>query len=871
MSLSAGSKLGPYEILAPIGAGGMGQVYRARDPRMGREVAIKVSGERFTERFSREVHAIAALNQPNICHLYDVGPDYLVMELVEGTTLAEEIRHGAIPLDEALKIARQIAAALEAAHEKGITHRDLKPGNVMLKPDGSVKVLDFGLAKFGGTPTAPTEDSPTVSMMATQAGVILGTAAYMSPEQAKGKSVDKRADIWGFGVVLYEMLTGKRLFTGETTTEVLGSVLKEDPDFSRIPDRVRPLLRACLEKDPKRRLRDIGDIELLLAGQVSDLPQRAGGLLRWVAWTAAGVFAIALAALAFVHFREKPPAVRSVRFEVRMPDKSGAAFFKLSPNGELMVIADTATHKLEIRSLNSLEFRTLAGTDNATYPFWSPDSASIGFFAGGKLKKISVNGGPVQTLCDAPNGRGGTWNSDGVIVFSPDPNLPLQRVGMSGGTPTAVTKLGEDSEDDRFPEFLPDRRHFLYTVNGPAEEANGIYAGSLQGESSVRIFPDITSAVYVPPAVSSAATSGPGYLLFRRETTLMAAAFDAERLQVAGEVFPVAEPVGISANVAYAAFSASMNGVLAYNSGGLVERELVWVDRAGKRLRTVGKSGAITYVALSPDEKTVAYVVSDGNDHSDIWLYDLNRDSASRFTFGTGRVTSPIWSPDGRRIAYGASPTTFGKGDIFQKPAAGGKEELLQRPGTLGSQLILSDWSPDGKTIVFSPEISLGKTRADLFLLPMEGVHTPSVYLQTPSVEIGGQYSPDGRWMAYTTDESGRQEVNVQPVPPTGAKWQVSTAGGLQARWRRDGKELFYLAADQKLMAVPVKTGPSFQAGSPQELFPDAPIASTVGVGQFFYTPSKDGQRFLMSLPAEGAASQPPITVVLNWQSELKK
>ncbi len=310
MSLSAGSKLGPYEILAPIGAGGMGQVYRARDPRMGREVAIKVSGERFTERFSREVHAIAALNQPNICHLYDVGPDYLVMELVEGTTLAEEIRHGAIPLDEALKIARQIAAALEAAHEKGITHRDLKPGNVMLKPDGSVKVLDFGLAKFGGTPTASTEDSPTVSMVATQAGVILGTAAYMSPEQAKGKSVDKRADIWAFGVVLYEMLTGKRLFTGETITEVLGSVLKEEPDFSRIPDRVRPLLRACLEKDPKRRLRDIGDMELLLAGQVSDLPQRAGGLLHWVAWTAAGVFAIALAALAFVHFREKPPAVR---------------------------------------------------------------------------------------------------------------------------------------------------------------------------------------------------------------------------------------------------------------------------------------------------------------------------------------------------------------------------------------------------------------------------------------------------------------------------------------------------------------------------------------------------------------------------------
>jgi len=871
MPLSAGSKLGPYEILTPIGAGGMGQVYRARDPRMGREVAIKVSGERFSERFSREVHAVAALNHLNICHLYDVGPDYLVMELVEGTTLVEEIRQGAIPLDEALKIARQIAAALEAAHDKGITHRDLKPGNVMIKLDGTVKVLDFGLAKFGGTPTAPAEDSPTVSMMATQAGVILGTAAYMSPEQAKGKSVDKRADIWSFGVVLYEMLTGKRLFNGETITELLGSVLKEEPDLSRVPDRVRRLLRACLEKDPQHRLRDIGDVWRLL----DDAPAASARSKSWLGfagWAIAAAALAALAALAFIHFREKPPAARAVRFEVRMPEKSGAEFFKLSPDGELLVVADTASHKLEVRSLNSLEFRTLAGTDNASYPFWSPDSGSVGFFAGGKLKKISVNGGPVQTLCDAANGRGGTWNSDGVIVFSPDPTAPLQRVGMSGGTPVAVTKLGQDSEDHRFPEFLPDQRHFLYTVNGPAEEANGIYAGSLSGDPPVRILPDVSSAVYVPPGVSSAATSGPGYLLFRREATLMAAAFDSERLQIAGEVFPVADQVGISANVAYAAFSASTNGVLAHNPGSAAgERELEWVDRAGKLLRTVGKSGPIAYAALSPDEKAVAYVVTDGNDHSDVWLYDLNRDSTSRFTVGTGRVTSPIWSPDGGRIAYGAAPTTFGKGDIFQKPTAGGKEELIQRPGTLGSQLVLSDWSPDGKTIVYTPEVSLGKTRADLFLLAMEGDHKPSVYLQTPSRELQGQFSPDGRWMSYTTDESGRQEVNVQPIPPTGAKWQVSTAGGSQPRWRRDGKELFYIAADQKLMAVPVRTSPNFQPGSPQELFPGVPIASSSEAGQFYYTPSKDGQRFLMNIPAEGSTAQPPITVVLNWQSELKK
>ncbi len=435
----------------------------------------------------------------------------------------------------------------------------------------------------------------------------------------------------------------------------------------------------------------------------------------------------------------------------------------------------------------------------------------------------------------------------------------------------AVTKLGQDSEDHRFPEFLPDQRHFLYTVNGPTEEANGIYAGSLQGDSPVRILPDVSSAVYVPPGISSGSASRPGYLLFRRETALMAAVFDPERLQIAGEVFPRRGAGWNQRQRSLRSLFRIREWGLGAQSGRLVERELVWVDRAGKRLRAVGKSGAITYPALSPDEKTVAYVVSDGNDHSDVWLYDLSRESASRFTFGTGRATSPIWSPDGSRIAYGAAQTTFGKGDIFQKPAAGGKEDLLQRPGTLGSQLVLSDWSPDGKTIVYSPEVTLGKTRADLFLLPMEGDHKPSVYLQTPSREFEGQFSPDGRWMSYTTDESGRLEVNVQPIPPTGAKWQVSTAGGTQARWRRDGKELFYIAADGKLMAVPVKTSPSFQAGSPQELFPGAPIASTTGAGQFYYTPSKDGQRFLMNIPAEGSTAQPPINVVLNWQSELKK
>jgi hypothetical protein len=863
MPLSAGDRLGPYEILAPIGAGGMGEVYKARDLRLNRIVAIKVSRDQFSERFDREARHVAALNHPNICTLYDVGPNYLVMEFVEGETLA-----GPVPFETAIKYAHQIAEALEAAHDKAIVHRDLKPANIKVTPEGTIKVLDFGLAKALDTDShadgRASDNSPTLTIGATKAGTILGTAAYMSPEQAKGKSADRRADVWSFGVVLYEMITGRRLFRGETVGDVLASVIKEEPDLSALPASIRPLVARCLIKDPKQRLQAIGEARIALENPAASAkPASSRPWSARLAWIAAALATAAAAALAVIHFRESPPPARAVRFEVTMPEKSGAAFFKLSPNGEFMVIADTATRKLEIRALDSIAFRPLDGTEGAIYPFWSPDSGTIAFFADGKLKKVSLNGGPPQILCDAPDGRGGTWNKDGVIVFAANLGTPIQRVASGGGAPVAITKIGSDGEDHRFPEFLPDQHHFLYTINGPNPNAIGIYAGSLENPEPVRLFPDVSSAVYAP----SGPTARSGHILFRRDSILLAAPFDPDALKITGDVFPAAaEPVGIAANNAYGAFSASANGVLAHRTASVAaDRQMAWMDRSGKQIRTVGKPGNIQNDALSPDEKILAYSVSDGNGRSDIWLYDIARDSASRFTFGPGAVTTPIWSPDGTRIAYAVGPIGLITADIFQKPANGGKEELLGHSG----QVRIFDWSPDGKTLLFTPSLSIAKTKADLFLLPVQGDHTPAEYLKTPFSEHNAQFSPDGHWISYESDESGKEQVYVQPIPPTGAKWQVSsTAGGSRTRWGRDGKELFYISADQKLMSVAVKTSPTFAPATPQELFPLGPSANPE---MFYYTPSKDGQKFLVNTRAGESTAQPPITVVLNWQAALKK
>jgi Tol biopolymer transport system component len=700
-------------------------------------------------------------------------------------------------------------------------------------------------------------------MRATQAGMILGTAAYMSPEQARGKPVDKRADIWAFGVVLYEMLTGKPLFEGDTVSDILAGVLKEQPDLERVPVEVRRLLRRCLEKEPKRRLRDIGDaMELLDVGQAQGVSTTSDGPVpqRWPSVVAA-VFALAALAVGFVHFREKPPVEQSLRYQIPPPGTTVAQHMALSPDGRnLAFLANNGgPTQVWVRAMDTLETRPLAGTEEATYPFWSPDGAYLGFFTQGKLKKIAIAGGPPQTLCDATNGRGGTWNRDGVILFSPGPASVIFRVHAAGGIPSPVTKLPESSSGagHRFPVFLPDGVHFLYNAGSDKPDAAGVFVGSLERAAALRLLPDITNALYTPPITPG----GTAHILFRREDTLMAQPFDAKGLKATGEMFPIAEQVPISGNVGFGAFSVSENGMLVYRSGGTASnRELIWMDRAGKRLGAVGKPGQFGGMAVSPDEKTLALGIRTAS-QTDIWLQDMARGVLSRFTFHSGTTLSSVWSPDGNRLVFALQMGTY-SADIYQKPAGGnGQEELLLHAGVNGFP---DDWSPDGKWIVYQETGQ--KTANDLWLLPLSGDRKPLAYLQTPFDEAFARFSPDGRWMAYQSNESGRFQIYVQTVPPSGAKYQISSSGGAMPQWRRDGKELFYVAADQKLMAVPIKLATTVEAGTPQPLFAVFPV----GTNYYAYAPMRDGQRFLVNVPAggEGAAVQ-PITVVTNWQRSL--
>ncbi len=871
MPLSPGDKLGPYEILAPIGAGGMGEVYRAHDPRLRRDVAIKVSAERFSERFEREARAIAALNHTNICQIYDVGPNFLVMELVEGENLK-----GPLPLETALDYARQIADALQAAHDKGITHRDLKPGNIKIKPDGTLKVLDFGLAKNSPSEAgAPSENSPTLSMGMTQAGAILGTAAYMAPEQARGKTVDRRADIWAFGVVLYEMLTGERLFKGDDLSETLASVIKEEPKLDQVPVKVQRLLRSCLEKDPKQRLQAIGDWRLLLVEQAFGLQARAQakGLLHWVWPAVAAVATLALAALAFIHFRETPPPEQTLRSSITLPENSTVHSLAISPDGRTLVIAAAVNGKrqLWLRSMDALQAQPMAFTDDAMLPFWSPDSRYIGFFAQGKLKKVAASGGPSQSLCDAPQGAGGSWNRDDVIVFAPDPTASFQRVAAAGGVPTDVTKkMGFEL----YPVFLPDGRHFLYASLG-APEATGIFVGSLDGKENRRVLADGSGAVFAP----SARSNRNGHILFVRQNTLMAVPFDPVSAQIAGDVFPLADGVPLS-GLAYLPSTVSENGVLLYSTGaaGGGASQLGWYDRTGKSLGPVGAPGS-AYAALSPDEKSVVYV-RQASVGTDLWVRDLNRGTETRFT-SDGSNVIPFWSPRSDRIVF-SSNRKGGVFNLYQKATNGSGQEELLLPNTLNT--LPSQWSRDGRFIVYYQADP--KNKFDIWVLPTEGAaldqkvnpkadRKPIPFLRTEFNEIFGQLSPDSHWMAFVSDRSGRREVYVRPFPPGEGEWTISIAGGEQPRWRADGKEMFFEAADGKLMAVPVKAvlgaKPSFDAGTPVALF-DAHMVHSGGGTGFAYDVTRDGNRFLINASVNsGPATAPPLTVVTNWSAGVKK
>ena len=891
MSLSAGEKLGPYEILAPIGAGGMGEVYRARDRRLGRDVAIKVSAERFSERFEREARAIASLNHFNICHLYDVGPNYLVMELIDGPTLGERIKQGALPLEEALAIARQIADALETAHEKGITHRDLKPSNIKIKPDGVVKVLDFGLAKVAPAPVGDSlpEVGTTFTMGETEAGVVLGTAAYMSPEQATGKPVDQRSDIYAFGAVLYEMLTGKRLHRGETTTEVLASVIKEEPQWDKVPAQVHRLLHRCLEKDPLKRQRHIGDVMALVDDsgaefQPADGP-RSVPRRRWL-WPSAVVGGLAIvAAVAYRVPWGGQPTDPSIRFEIQ-PTASmtfiNGGYPMVSPNGKWVVLPATGTDgvtRMWLRALDSVDVRPLAGTEsgNSLPPpvFWSPDSRFIAFsstpgpFTPGQLRKLDISGGPPQTICDVVGAViGGSWSRDGVIVFGANGAPGLFRVLAAGGVAAPVTVVNRPGGETahRFPQFLPDGHHFLFLRVSPQPERMGIFPGSIDAkpeEQSLKPLLLMDRQVMYRPSLSG----GPGQLLFLRDTTLFAQPFDPSRMELSGEPVPIADQVGSFAGATAGLFSVSETGVLAYRIGvGGDQDQLAWFDSQGKALGTLGDKAPYRNPRISPDGTRVAGTLFDrqgGN--SNIWVLDLARAGAStKVTFSNGRNDYPVWSPDGKSVAFASNRN--GRMDLYRKNADGSGEDVLLLKSE--QDKTPTSWSHDGRFLLYSTLDP--KTSDDIWVLPLQGDHKPIPFLQTEFREGQAQFSPDGHWIAYASAEAGNSEIYIRPFSPekepdatAGGKWMISKGGGIDPLWRGDGRELFYYSISLKQMAVDIDAGKTFRAGVPRPLF-------SIG-GLYSGDVMADGKRFLVVSAPEGASAPSPFMVVTNWQTALKK
>jgi serine/threonine protein kinase len=889
-----GSRIGSYELSALIGAGGMGEVYRATDTRLKREVAVKVlpaalatDTERL-DRLQREARVLASLNHPNIAHVYGIeqseGSIAIIMELVDGETLADRIAHGAIPVDEALSIAKQIAWGLEAAHAQTIVHRDLKPANVKVRSDGTVKLLDFGLAKTIETPKlfAELSESPTLTISAvTQTGLVLGTAAYMSPEQARGKAVDRRTDIWAFGCVLYEMVSGQPAFRGETVSDTLAAVLERQPDWHTLPAatpaRLRWLLRRCLEKDLNRRLHDIADARIEL-DEMSSNPgadedssvNTARRITRdYVGWFAAAVCLAAL--IVALIFRASTPAtpgnVPTYRASILLPDSVGlsrfpAGRFALSPDGRRIAFTGTdASQRSQIwvRALDTTIAQPLAGTEGAAFPFWSPDSRFIAFMAQGKLKKVAATGGPVTTLCDAASNSSGTWNRDDVILFTPAGASPLYRVSALGGTPTAATTLDTASGESQhwFPFFLPDGRHFLYfslgTKTGGAIDPRAVYVGSLDpNESSKQLVQGGSNAQYAD-----------GHLLFMQGRTLMAQPFDTARLELTGQAIPVAEQVqipGAGDTGTAGAFSVADSGTIAYQTGlDSVRSQLGWFDRRGTQTSLLGDQADYSEVGISPDgQRAVVSVLDPARGTRDLWLYDVARGLRTRFTADAADEIAPTWSVNPARILFASGRK--GGFDVYQK-VPGGSTEGTVLEETLGE--FPQSTSPDGRFLLYV--FGSGTLRrSDLWVMPLTGGGKPFAFMESPFSETQGQFSPDGRWIAYSSNESGQLEIYVAAFPGPGVPWRVSPAGGAWPRWRSDGTEIFFIDAENTLNSAQVRSrGSDFVVGTVQPLFP-VRLRPQVRQDAFPYDVSQDGQRFLVNLFVEETTST-AITLMVNW------
>jgi eukaryotic-like serine/threonine-protein kinase len=872
MPLTGGTRLGPYEILAPIGAGGMGEVYKARDTRLDRIVAVKVAGEDFSERFEREARAVAALNHPHICTLHDVGPNYLVMEYIEGQPL-----RGPMPLAEALRLAVQIAEALEAAHKKGITHRDLKPANILVTKAG-VKLLDFGLARFAATAPAGGE---TVTLAMTTPGTILGTFQYMSPEQLEAKEADARSDIFAFGAVLYEMLTGRRAFEGKSQASLISAIMTSEPAplaalQPMTPAALGRVIKKCLAKDPDQRWQsaaDLADELKWIAAGGSEVARPAEAGPTRVPWAigviAAVVFAVSLF-LMFLYLRRAPVEQAATKLSVLPPANaviSSDSAPAISPDGrKLAFVAADASGKtmLWVRPLDSLTAQPLAGTEEARQPFWSPDSRFLGFFSQSKLKKIETSGGPPQTVCDTGviGNLGGTWSPDGVILLAGNGGnslSPIEAVSAAGGQPKPVTVLDRSRQQrgHSFPHFLPDGRHFLYLAASAKRENTGVYIGSLDSKDTKRLLSVEAEVRYAPP----------GYLLFVRDGSLMAQAFDASRAELSGDPFPIAEQVVSDPIFGNGMFSVSGNGVLVYRAGaGSGNSQLTWFDRAGKRLGTVGLPGEYLNPELSPDGKRVAFERRSAQRDRDVWLLELSRGTPTRFTFTPSDEYMPIWSPDGSRIVFASNRE--GSAGLYQKPSTGAGNEERLLASTF--DLTTSSWSSDGRFVLYRSLSAKGYNQA--WVLPLYGDRKPFPLLQSEDFNQNmAKLSPDGRWLAYFSNETGRYEVYIQTFPKPSGKWQVTTSGGLHPTWSRDGKELFYLALDQELMSVAVKGDSVPELGSPTPLF-QAPLLGGARAIQTYrqqWDVAPDG-RFLINVPV-GEETGSPITLVQNWTAGLKK
>jgi len=890
MPLTPASRLGPYEIVNWVGAGGMGEVYRARDTRLDRIVAIKVLPARVADRpevrqrFEREARAVASLNHPHICSLHDIGWEagapFLVMEFLEGETLSVRLARGLLPAPDALRYSLEIADALDEAHRHGIVHRDLKPGNIMLTKSGA-KLLDFGLAKLQETrPLARSVENsavPTTSFSLTGEGELVGTLRYMAPEQIERGNADARTDIFAFGSIVSEMMTGRRTFQGASTATLVAAILERDPpSISEVRPEAPPLLdqivQKCLAKNPDDRWQSARD---LLHGlrwvaesrREKEAPRRRR--LEVLPWAVAALCLFAALALGVVGLRARPGEAPTVRFPVHPPGESRlVGSIAVSPDGRQIAFATTTPQgstALWVRPLDSLAARALAGTEGGRYPFWSPDNEFLGFIAEGQLKKINVNGGPPVSLSGVFDARGGTWNREGVIVYSPNFGDRLYRIDASGGKPTPVTTLDASLQHSshQWPQFLPDGRHFLFLVWSALPEASGTYVGSLDSKESRRLFGADRSVAFA---------RGPGrvgQLLFLRGATLMGQEFDPDALRLSGEAFPIADPIWYDGiNPGLTAFSVSENGVLAYRSGGVRNTQLTWFDRNGRRVGSVGPMGAHRDLWLSPDDRQVAISSMDLQTGThDIWLFELSRGTATRFTFHAADETTPLWSPDGKSIVFTSSRD--GPSNLYQKGASGTR---VEEPLLVSSvSKYPTDWSSDHRHVLFANWDS--RTKWDVWSLPLASQTTgaepqPVPYLQTEFDTFQAGFSPDGRWVAYTSNESKRYEVYVQPFPAGSGRWQISTEGGAQPQWSRSGRELFYLAPDRKLMAVPIRSGASFEPGSPRALF-QTEVTGLVDARNH-YVVAADGERFLVNTVVEEPRSA-PINVVVNWASPSRR